>query len=227
MDSIDKLTALWPAAGLGARSGPLELRWIDDGLLVELAELAAEGIHAPDQMPFTVPWSRGTRAQVARNVLEYQWAARPRVGPGKLVLEMAVLLDGQPVGIQAAAGDNWAILRTVETGSWLGRAHQGRGLGTRMRALMLHLLFDGLDAREVNSTAVADNHASNAVSVKTGYAPDGRFRDVREGSAVTVNRYTMDAARFGRMRDSLAGLLGAPVEITGAEPVRARLAGAG
>ncbi|MCW4465510.1 GNAT family N-acetyltransferase [Glutamicibacter sp. MNS18] len=227
MEHTDKLIGLWPAAGLRARSGPLELRWINDRLLAELAELAAEGIHAPGQMPFTVPWSRGTKDQVARNVLEYQWAVRSQVGPGKLVLEMAVLLDGVPVGVQAASGDNWAILRSVETGSWLGRAQQGRGLGTRMRALMLHLLFDGLHAREVRSTAFADNHASNAVSIKTGYLPDGRFRDVREGAPVTVNRYRMDVERFGHRRDSLAGLLGAPVEISGAEPVRDRLAGAG
>ena len=65
-------------------------------------------------------------------------------------------------------------LRTVETGSWLGRAHQGRGLGTEVRRANLHLAFAGLGAAVAESGAMADNPASQAVSRKLGYAENGR-----------------------------------------------------
>ena len=175
------LPELWPAAGVRVRAGDLELRWIDDDLLAELAELAGRGIHDPAAMPFAQPWTRGSATEVARNILSYQWSVRSRVGPEALTLELGVLVDGQPVGIQSVAGQHWSILRSLETGSWLGREFQGRGIGVRMRALILRLCFDGLAAEQITSTAFADNGASNAVSLRTGYEPDGHLRLVRDG----------------------------------------------
>lgn len=217
------LSELWPAAGLRARSGNLELVWIDDELMVHLAQLAAGGIHPADTMPFTFPWTRGGKEQVARNLLSYQWSARADIGPKQLSLEMAALVDGQPIGIQAAGGRDWSVLRTVETGSWMGQEFQGRGLGTKMRALMLHLLFDGLGARVVSSTAYTDNPASNRVSLKTGYAPDGSFEVVRDEKPAELNRYLMNAEGFASNRPRLQELLGAPVTLEGTEAVRQQL----
>ena len=37
-------------------------------------------------------------------------------------------------------------MRTVGTGSWLGRPYQGRGIGKEMRGAVLALAFDGLGA---------------------------------------------------------------------------------
>lgn len=220
----DTLISLWPAAGVRATAGDLELRWIDDALLVRLAELASRGVHDDDTMPFYTPWTRGTPTEVARSVLGYHWSARTRIGPaGPLMLELAVLVDGVVVGSQGASGADWGVLKSVETGSWLGRAHQGRGIGTRMRALMLHLLFDGLGADTVTSAAFVDNPASNAVSRKTGYAPDGSELKVREGEAAELNRYRMSRARWLEIRESSAALLGAPVTLVGVDALRAQL----
>ena len=225
MTLSNQLADLWPASGLRVSSGDLELRWIDDELLVQLAHVASEGINEPDRMPFSVPWTRGAREEVARNVLSYQWAARSHLGPGRLVLELAVLVDGKPVGIQAASGENWSVLRSAETGSWLGRGYQGQSIGSRMRAMMLHLLFDGLGAQQVTSTAFADNPASNRVSLKTGYEPNGTLSAERDGQAVPMNRYLMTAARFETQRARLLELLGDCVRIEGADAVRAQLEG--
>ena len=214
----------WPAAGVRARSGDLELRWIDDDLLVALADVAARGIHEPSRMPFFVPWTRGDAETVARRVLTYQWGVRGQIGPERLVLELAVLVDGTPVGIQGASGDDWGVLRRVETGSWLGIDHQARGIGTRMRALMLFALFDGLDAREVTSGAFADNPASNAVSRRVGYEANGVTTIVREGEAADHNNYLMRRDRFEHMREANLALLGAPVELEGFDAVRAAIA---
>ena len=129
MDSSSDLVRLWPAAGVRVRSGDLELRWIDDELLLDLAAVAARGVHDPGTMPFEHPWTRGTPDEVARSVLAYQWDARARVSPSKLVLELGVLADGVPVGVQGLVADDWHVLRRAQTGSWLGIEHHGRGIG--------------------------------------------------------------------------------------------------
>jgi hypothetical protein len=48
----------WPLFDLRVRTPRLELRGIDDALAVQLADLAAEGIHDPATMPFDRPWTR-------------------------------------------------------------------------------------------------------------------------------------------------------------------------
>ena len=222
-DAFDSLVSIWPAAGLRVRAGDLELRWPDDDLLVKLAAVASRGVHDPDRMPFNFPWTRGTELEVARNVLTYQWSVRKRVEPKDLLLELAVLVDGEPVGMQGAGGRNWDVLHEVETGSWLGREFHGRGIGTRMRVLMLHLLFAGLGAEHVTSTAMQDNPESNAVSLKAGYEPDGILRDVRDGAPIEVNRWRMTRARWESLREDHARILGTPVESDGVEAVRAAL----
>src|SRR5690349_4832065 len=132
-ESLDALVSIWPAAGLSVRAGDLELRWPDDDMLVKLAGMASRGVHDPERMPFAFPWTRGTPLEVARNLVTYHWSIRQNVDPKKLMLELAVLVDGEPVGTQAASGANWGVLREAETGSWLGLEFHGRGIGTRMR----------------------------------------------------------------------------------------------
>ncbi|WP_235866200.1 GNAT family N-acetyltransferase [Serinibacter arcticus] len=221
---MSSLAALWPASALRATAGDLELRWIDDDLLVRLADLASRGIHADDAMPFTFPWTRGGPEQVARSVVTYQWGVRGAVGPERLTLELAVLLDGEPVGIQAASGSAYGVRRSVETGSWLGGEHQGRGRGRRMRVLMLHLMFAGLGAREVTSTAFADNPASCAVSERVGYELNGEELTVREGEAAVLRRYRITRERWAASVEEHRRLLGADVERHGVDGVRAQLA---
>lgn len=224
MPHSDALARLWPASALRVRAGDLELRWIDDELLVELAELAGRGIHEPDAMPFEHPWSRGTAEEVARNVLTYQWGLRGRLSPTAWTLELAVLHDGVPVGVQGLVADDWPVLRRVTTGSWLGRAHQGRGIGSRMRVLALHLAFAELEAREATSGAFVDNAASNAVSRRVGYDEDGAFRVAREGEAVLHNRYVMSRESWLSLRRAHDALLGSPVQTIGVDGLRAMLA---
>mgnify|MGYP006334550333 CR=1 FL=1 len=220
---MTSLEEIWPAAGLRARAGNLELRWIDDDLLVALADLASRGIHDDDTMPFLVPWTRGEPHEVARSVVAYQWQARTAFGHGRLALELAVLLDGEPVGIQAASGEDYGVLRSVETGSWLGREYQSRGIGRRMRALMLHLMFEGLGAREVTSTAFADNPASRAVSERTGSGLNGGEVRVREGEAVVLHRYRLTRARWKGLAEQHGRTLGAPIEMVGVDGARSAL----
>ena len=70
----------------------------------------------------------------------------------------------------------------VTTGSWLGAAYQGNGLGTEMRAAVLTYAFDARGARVARSGAIQGNPQSLGVSRKLGYALDRghRPRELRE-----------------------------------------------
>lgn len=213
----------WPAAGVRARARDLELRWLDDDLLVTLGDLAARGVHDPGRMPFAVPWTRGDTDTVVRRLLSYQWHARSQIAPERFMLELGVLVDGILVGVQGASADDWGMRHRAETGSWLGIEYQGRRIGTRMRALMLFALFDGLGAREVTSGAFADNAASNAISRRVGYRPHGTTMVVRENAATPHHNYSMTRDRFEAVREQNLALLGGAVTLDGFDTLRLML----
>ena len=89
-------------------------------------------------------------------------------------LNLGVFHDGSPMGSQSIHAKQFTVFRTVDTGSWLGAAHQGRGFGKEMRAAVLAFAFDGLGARYAESSAFAYNDPSNAISRGLGYADNGR-----------------------------------------------------
>lgn len=210
-----ELVDLWPPAGLHVQCGDLELRFLDDDLLLRVAALAGEGVHAENRMPFMTPWTRGTPDEVARSVLRYQWTARAQLDPDDWKLELAVLVDGEPVGVQGAFATQYPVTRSVETGSWLGVRHHGAGIGTRMRLAMLHLLFDGLGAREATTGAFFDNAASLAVTRKLGYLASGRRRVAREGEVAESLSFAMSVEQWRARPASQRP----PVTVTGAEAV--------
>ena len=57
-----------------------------------------------------------------------------------------MLVDGEVVAVQDLFAVAFPVTRVAPTGSWLRRRFQGRGIGTAMRAAVLHLAFEGLDA---------------------------------------------------------------------------------
>ncbi|HEY1134951.1 MAG TPA: GNAT family protein [Nocardioides sp.] len=212
--------SLVPAADLVVRAGRLELRALTDDLLVALGELAARGVHPPDAMPFVSPWASAPPAELPLRVAQYHWGVRSRFAPAAWTLELAALWDGELVGVQAVATTDYLLTRTGETGSWLGAAHQGRGIGTAMRRALCVLLVDHLDAQEVTSEAYADNVASLAVSRKVGNVPDGSSRVVRSRAgreeAVVLHRLVLRPEALVRGDE--------PVAVSGVAPLR-RLVG--
>ncbi|KQY22788.1 GCN5 family acetyltransferase [Cellulomonas sp. Root485] len=187
---------LWPLAALRVRSGDLELRYMDDADVHALARLAADGVHTPDAMPFTVSWTRGTPTEVARSVLTYQWGARASATPAKWNLELAVVRDGEVLGSQGLGAHDFPVTRTAETGSWLGLRHHGQGIGTRMRLMILHLFFEGFDGLRATTSAFDDNAPSNGVTRRIGYTENGVDVLAREGKPATSRRYVLDRAAW-------------------------------
>jgi RimJ/RimL family protein N-acetyltransferase len=188
----DDLATIWPPTAVRVDSGDLSLVYADDDLLLELARLAAAGVHPPEAMPFSVPWTRGTPTQVARSVLTYNWRARGELTADSWRLELAVLHRGEPVGIQSIFATRFPVIREAESGSWLGIGHQGRGIGRAMRLLVLHLLFDGLGALAATTCAFEDNGPSNAVTRSLGYRPNGISTAARESHPARLLQYRME-----------------------------------
>jgi RimJ/RimL family protein N-acetyltransferase len=153
--------------------------------------VAAEGVHPPDEMPFMVPWTGLAGDELRRSVMQYHWRVRGSLAPDDWVLNLVVIHDGQVVGAQAIGAERFAISRTVETGSWLGQAYQGQGIGREMRAAVLAFAFTGLGAERAESAAFTDNPASAGVSRALGYAEDGTRVEVVQDRARTSIRFLM------------------------------------
>jgi RimJ/RimL family protein N-acetyltransferase len=201
----------WPLAGLRLQTPRVELRWPTLADLDALARLAEEGVHDPAVMPFGVAWTDVPPAERARGTLQYFWGQWSAWQPSDWTLNLVVDTDGLVAGTQGMSGRDFAVLREVNTGSWLGRRFHGQGIGTQMRAAVLALAFEGLGAEHATSEAHLDNPASRAVSRKLGYADDGILRRVVRGQAVQAQRFRLDRAAWQAHRT-------VPVEITGLEP---------
>jgi len=168
-----------PMLALRVSAGPIELRGLSDADLVTLAALAARGVHPPERTPFTVPWTDVAPEELPLRFAQYHWRARADFAPEAWTLNLGVWNKGELVGVQGINTTKYLVTRTGETGSWLGIAHQGRGLGTAMRRVMCAFVFDHLDADEITSGAFTDNPASLAVSRKVGYRENGVVRRER------------------------------------------------
>jgi RimJ/RimL family protein N-acetyltransferase len=166
--------AYWPLFDLRIRTPTVELRLATDDDLVSLARLAAQGVHEPTSMPFLKPWTDQPSPTMERELLKWGWKHRAEWEPNRWTFNAAVVVAGDVVGVQDLMAQDYAALRTVKTGSWLGQSHQGKGIGKAMRSAILHLAFAGLDAREAYSGGWTDNVSSLGVSRSLGYEENGR-----------------------------------------------------
>jgi RimJ/RimL family protein N-acetyltransferase len=192
-----------PLLGLRITAGPLELRGVTDDLIGPLGDLAAKGIHDPDFMPFFVPWSLTPAEDMPRNVAQYHWGQRAKFSPAKWSADLAVFWNGELVGSQGFSTENYLITKAGETGSWLGREYQGRGIGTAMRQVICAFIFDHLDAEYITSSAYEDNHASLAVSRKAGYQDNGWERVNRMDKPATLRRIILEPKNLARYEHDL------------------------
>ena len=210
------LESLWPLLGLriSVPGRSFELRIPDDDDLAELVTLAARGIHPPELMPFYVPWTDLLPPQLQRRALQHHWSVRSACSPDKWDLGFVVVVDGHIVGSQSLHTTDFPVLKTAETGSWLGVEYQGQGLGKLMRSVVVQFAFEHLGAERITSGAFADNIASQHVSVATGYEPNGTSVFVRRGEAADHQRYLLTRERWAAVSDTFE------LDVHGLEPCR-------
>lgn len=187
---------IWPLFDLGVRTPRLELRYIDDELAAELAQLAAKGIHDPEFMPFNLPWSLAPSPALERNTMQYYWRCRAQLSPTAWDINFATVVDGEVVGTTGLFAHDFPTLRQFETGSWLGGEHQGKGIGKEMRVATLQLGFLGFGAEFATTGAFDDNGPSLGVTGRLGYTPAGHRRLVRQAQPARMHHFEMARADF-------------------------------
>ena len=186
----------WPLFDLRIIAPGVELRYPSDADLLALADILHEGVHDPATMPFVRPWTRVESPELERNALKHWWSLRAEMSADLWHLGFAVFVDSEPVGVQGIGARDFAITRTVTTGSWLVQRAQGRGTGKAMRAAVLHLAFAGLDAVEAYTGAFEDNPSSLGVTRALGYEPNGVTVAAREGQTVRQLAFVMTRDRW-------------------------------
>jgi RimJ/RimL family protein N-acetyltransferase len=190
----------WPLFDLEVRTPRLTLRYADDHLCTELATLASKGIHDPSTMPFAIPWTDIESPELERQAFRFWWGCRADTSPAKWNLILVAIVDATVVGTTSLGSSEFAVTRTFETGSWLGREYQGRGLGKEMRYATLQLGFDGFGAEQATTGAFSDNPASLGVTRSMGYEPNGRLRHERRGELAESLRFQMTRAHWATIR---------------------------
>jgi len=199
------LADLWPTFGLVLSTPRLVLRLPSDTELEELARLAANGVHGPDERPFLTPWAEGTSEERALFVLREHWSQLSSWTPENWRLGLGVFLrTGQPLGVATLRARSFRVNREVTTSSWLGLPHQGKGYGTEARTAVLTLAFDHLGATDATTEVFQDNHRSQGVSRKLGYLPDGISRDRRGEEVVISDRLRLTADRWAASTSTVA-----------------------
>jgi RimJ/RimL family protein N-acetyltransferase len=207
----------WPLDALVLRTPQLELRPDDDAGLRELVAVAYDGVHPPEQMPFSEPWTEADPRDLGHATMQFHWRQRAALGPQDWTVQFLVRLDGRVIGVQSLCGTGFGVRREVSSGSWLGLPYQRRGLGTEMRAAVLALAFDHLGAWTARSAAFLDNPASRAVSRRLGYREDGTETCVRRSTLVHQVRLLLSSADFQSHRPEW------PLHVAGLDGCRALL----
>jgi RimJ/RimL family protein N-acetyltransferase len=193
-------TEHWPLFGLRIETPRLTLRYPDDDDVAALAGLAAAGVHDPSWMPFLIPWTDVAPPLQQRLSMQFVWRTRAEWRPEHWHLGMAVVVDNHVVGVQALLAEDFAVLRTVSTGSWLGRIYQGKGIGTEMRTAIVHLAFAGLGAEYAQSRAFVDNEASTGITRRLGYEEVGRQLVVRRDAPAWIADFRLPRSRWEQQR---------------------------
>ncbi len=198
----------WPLFDLVVRTPRLEIRLPREEEFGALLALIADGIHDPGTMPFTTPFTDRPLPRRERESAQWWWRQRAEWSAEKWNFTGAVFVDGRVVGVQDMMAQHFAQVRSVETGSWLGRDHQGQGVGKEMRQAILHLAFAGLGAEEARSGAYDDNAPSLGTSRSLGYSDNGEQRLPRRDGVGRILHLRMDRAHWDTIRRDDIELLG-------------------
>ncbi len=193
----------WPLFDLTLRTPRLLLRPVRDDDFAGLLEAIDSGIHDPQTMPFSIPWTDAQPPVRRRNTVQYWWRNRANWKATDWNLDLVVVFDDHPIGSQALFAKDFPVLKEVGTGSWLASAYQGRGLGKEMRAAVLQLAFEGLEAVVARSGAFADNQSSAGLSRALGYRVNGQFRQAPRGKPKEMVNFELTSAEWSSRRAGL------------------------
>ncbi|MGI8613957.1 MAG: GNAT family N-acetyltransferase [Nocardioidaceae bacterium] len=209
MPAIAVTTSSYPPLNVQVHTPRLSLLGASDELLERLVPVVRKGVVTEAPWPFDDPMSLYKESPDREWAwLRGVWTGRGKVSDNFWRLYFVVVVDGEPVGMQDLVGTNFFAFGTVNTFSWVSPDVRGRGLGKEMRQAVLHLAFEGLAARQANSDAFIDNHASNRVSQALGYQPNGVDWATRRGDAAEIKRWMLTREQWSPGRRGDIELIG-------------------
>lgn len=185
----------FPPFGLRVTCGPLSLSCLRDEDIPGVLQTARHGVQkVGSPMPFVHPWHQAEDLLVES--ARYYWRSRADFIPARWTLMLVVRhadFGDSPLGMQDVMARDFPRTRVAKTGSWLGLAYQGRGIGTLMRQTVAAFAFDQLGAEILESGYVEGNAGSASVSRKTGYRelPDPTARFARGDGFVQERRVVL------------------------------------
>jgi RimJ/RimL family protein N-acetyltransferase len=188
----------WPLHGLTLATPGLVLRGMTEADALALAAVMPDDLGRDPDIP-----------SLGFDVEQAYWRQLGGWRVEDWVVPFTVVHEDVPIGVQALEGKHFAMLRVVDSYSWLVPAVRGKGYGKQMRAAVLDLAFRGLGATHAISQAWDDNAASLAVSRALGYVENGVFVQRRDGAAGRMQHLVLTADAFRSPW---------PVTITGLEP---------
>ena len=204
----------WPLPGLNLRTPDLLLRPTTEADLPDVvATLSADVATNPH-----LPRFDGLDLSTSRALSAYQsyWQSVGGWSVDSWRLDFVVIADDRIVGVQSLEGEDFVVLRTVDTASHLAADVRGRGWGQQARRAVLALAFGPLAADYAVTSAWQDNAASIGVSRALGYEPNGesRHRSDTGQEAATMVHLRLSRADWERTEQA------ASVTITGFEACR-------
>ena len=213
---MTELTSVYPPFALTLATPRLVLRPLRDGDIPAAVEAAASGIHEQGRNPFGTPWAESPPDQLGPTMGRWYWQCRANSTPESWSLILGIWHGETFLGCQDVEAKDFAVRRTVNTGSWLRRTAHGRGFGKEMRAAVALYAFDWLKADVAESEAAEWNTASLGVSRSLGYELNGVTRMSWGGKAETVQRVRLTPETLKRPdwhlkvegHESTAGFLG-------------------
>ncbi len=182
----------WPLFDLRLDSPELTLRPMREADLAVVSDLLPADLELdPAATRYGVSDER-----VSRGIITHQgyWKAYGTWQSSAWRLGFVVSAAGEIVGFQELEGNDFPLLRTVDTSSFLIARARGRGYGKQMRRAVLALAFGPLQAQAAITSAWHDNHASLGVSQALGYRPNGESLHARDDRADVMVHMRLTAA---------------------------------
>jgi RimJ/RimL family protein N-acetyltransferase len=204
----------WPLPGLTLRTPDLLLRPTTEADLPAVAATLSADVAMNPQLPRFPGLDQSTGRAVS--VHQSYWQSVGSWSVDNWRLDLVVVAGERIVGVQSLEGEDFPVLRTVDSASHLARDVRGRGWGKQARRAVLALAFGPLGAEYAITSAWQHNAASLGVSRALGYQPNGESRH-RSDTGPSVE--TMVHMRLSRVEWEATGQA-VSVEISGFEPCR-------
>ncbi|HYP45466.1 MAG TPA: GNAT family protein [Propionibacteriaceae bacterium] len=204
----------WPMPELRLRTSDLLLRPTTEADLPAVAATLSSDATSNPRLPRFSALDESTSRAVSAH--QSYWQSVGNWSPDSWRLDLVVTLGERIIGVQSLEGEDFLVLRTVDSASYLARDTRGRGWGKQARRAVLALAFGPLGADYAVTSAWHHNAASLGVSMALGYKANG---ESRERSDAGPGADTMVHLRLSRSDWEASGQA-ASVKISGFERCR-------